>query len=84
MGGEVNNTLWTVRFRGWIDHHRMDTGMRETLDVSMRKLINDVSISNWYFHLAYDQTAAHGRGSKGLDQTMLAKWLWPKVTVNGM
>ena len=49
MGGEVNTALCTVRSRGWIDHHRMDTGMRETLDVAMRKLINDVSIVTGIF-----------------------------------
>ena len=25
------------------------------------------------------QTAKHGHGHKGLDQTMLAQWVWPQV-----
>merc|ERR1711942_122175 len=42
----------------------MDTGLREVLDSSIRHLINDTRGLIW---------------RKGLDQTMLSKWVWPKV-----
>ena len=61
---------------------RMDTGMRSAIDLSFRKLINDVKLqtcrlighSNFF-----TQTAQSKHGHKGLDQTMLAKWVWPEV-----
>lgn len=44
---------------------RMDTGMRNIIDLSFRRLIHN--------------TAQYWPGQKGLDQTMLTKWVWPKV-----
>jgi hypothetical protein len=44
---------------------RLDTGLRPVLDAAMRKLVED--------------TAKHGAGSKGLDQSMLTRWVWPAV-----
>ena len=64
---------------------RMDTGMRNTLDQSFRQLINSVRRKNLFKPSNCDnngrftQTAQSKQWHKGLDQTMLANWVWPKV-----
>ena len=44
MGGKVNTALSTVWSRSWMIDPRMDTGMRETLQMAMGQLVKDVSI----------------------------------------
>lgn len=43
---------------------RMDTGLREVLDTALRELVQDAAKHGW---------------TKGLDQSLLTKWIWPKV-----
>ena len=50
MGSKVNTALINGSYRSGMDHHRMDTGMREALEMVMRQLVNDVSVYEGDFY----------------------------------
>jgi len=48
---------------------RLDTGARERYDGAVKKLLTDAAKSGWH---------------KGLDQSLLTKWIWPQVQNEAM
>ena len=63
---------------------RRDTGQTIILENSFKKLFNEVKHSIRLLLMMESQTA--GLGAEGwewgVDQAMLARWVWPQVTLN--